>query len=228
MNIRLRFFIAGFFIGLAELLPGISGATVALMFGIYKKLIECISRLKDFDLLVPLILGMAIGVFGFSKIINFLFLSYRDLFELFMGIIMIYYGAHLFISNSKNSKRKELIVFLLLFFFSAGLGIFVGRLSGFNLSVSIFPVAVYGFIAFSFLLIPGISGSAFLLAIGIYPLIIESISNLNFSLLLPFGIGMFCSLLIMPRLIQKLLDIFDKYIFILFAGFIFGAGTSIV
>ena len=41
MNIRLRFLLAGFCIGLAELLPGISGATVALMFGIYKKLIEC-------------------------------------------------------------------------------------------------------------------------------------------------------------------------------------------
>ena len=51
MSIRLRFLLAGFCIGLAELLPGISGATVALMFGIYKKLIECISKLKDLDLL---------------------------------------------------------------------------------------------------------------------------------------------------------------------------------
>ena len=56
MSIRLRFLLAGFCIGLAELLPGISGATVALMFGIYKKLIECISKLKDLDLLVPLLL----------------------------------------------------------------------------------------------------------------------------------------------------------------------------
>ena len=54
MNMRLRFLIAGFCIGLAELLPGISGATVALIFGIYKKLIECISKLKDLDLLIPL------------------------------------------------------------------------------------------------------------------------------------------------------------------------------
>ena len=65
MNTRLRFLLAGFCIGLAELLPGISGATVALMFGIYKKLLECISKLKDLDLLVPLLLGMAVSVFGF-------------------------------------------------------------------------------------------------------------------------------------------------------------------
>ena len=46
MSIRLRFLLAGFFIGLAELLPGISGATVALMFGIYKKLIESHKKKK--------------------------------------------------------------------------------------------------------------------------------------------------------------------------------------
>ena len=95
MNIRLRFLLAGFCIGLAELLPGISGATVALMFGIYKKLIECISKLKDLDLLLPLLLGMAVGIFGFSKLINFLFLSYTNLFELFIGILMILSLIHI-------------------------------------------------------------------------------------------------------------------------------------
>ena len=68
MNIRLRFLLAGFCIGLAELLPGISGATVALMFGIYKKLIECISKLKDLDLLVPLLLGMAVSAVSYTHL----------------------------------------------------------------------------------------------------------------------------------------------------------------
>ena len=75
MNIRLRFLLAGFCIGLAELLPGISGATVALMFGIYKKLIECISKLKDLDLLLPLLLGMAVSIFGFSKPVSYTHLT---------------------------------------------------------------------------------------------------------------------------------------------------------
>ena len=58
MNIRLRFLLAGFCIGLAELLPGISGATVALMFGIYKKLLECIycsSKNIDKSIMSPMI-----------------------------------------------------------------------------------------------------------------------------------------------------------------------------
>ena len=172
MSIRLRFLLAGFCIGRAELLPGISGATVALMFGIYKKLIECISKLKDLDLLVPLLLGMAVSVFGFSKLINFLFLNYTNLFEFFIGILMIFYGAYLFLSNIQKSKRKELFFFSLLFVISVAIGVEIGNLSGLDASFGTFPLVVYGFIAFSFLLIPGISGSAFLLAIGIYPVII--------------------------------------------------------
>ena len=228
MNMRLRFLLAGFCIGLAELLPGISGATVALMFGIYKKLIECISKLKDLDLLLPLLLGMAVGVFGFSKLINFLFLSYTNLFELFIGILMIFYGAYLFLSNIQKSKRKELFFFSLLFVISVAVGVAIGDLFDFEASVDAFSLVAYGFIAFSFLLIPGISGSAFLLAIGIYQLIIGSVADLNLSLLLPFAIGMLLSLVTMPRLIEKLLSKFDKYIYMIFAGFILGAGSSII
>ena len=228
MNIRLRFLLAGFCIGLAELLPGISGATVALMFGIYKKLIECISKLRDLDLLVPLLLGMAVSVFGFSKLINFLFLNYTNLFEFFIGILMIFYGAYLFLSNIQKSKRKELFFFSLLFVISVAIGVAIGNLSGLDASVGSFPLVIYGFIAFSFLLIPGISGSAFLLAIGIYPLIIGSVADLNLLVLLPFATGMLFSLITMPKLIEKLLSNFDKNIYMIFAGFILGAGSSII
>ena len=228
MNIRLRFLLAGFCIGLAELLPGISGATVALMFGIYKKLIECISKLKDLDLLLPLLLGMAVGVFGFSKLINFLFLSSTNLFELFIGILMIFYGAYLFLTNIQKSKRKELFFFSLLFIISVAVGVAIGDLFDFEASVDAFSLVAYGFIAFSFLLIPGISGSAFLLAIGIYQLIIGSVADLNLSVLLPFAIGMLFSLFTMPRLIEKLLSKFDQNIYMIFAGFILGAGSSII
>ena len=228
MSIRLRFLLAGFCIGLAELLPGISGATVALMFGIYKKLIECISKLKDLDLLVPLLLGMAVSVFGFSKLINFLFLNYTNLMEFFIGILMIFYGAYLFLSNIQKSKRKELFFFSLLFVISVAIGVAIGNLSSLDASVGTFPLVIYGFIAFSFLLIPGISGSAFLLAIGIYPLIIGSVADLNLLVLLPFATGMLFSLISMPKLIETLLSKFDKNIYMIFAGFILGAGSSII
>jgi putative membrane protein len=69
MNEKIRYFIAGIFIGLSELLPGISGATVALMFGVYEKILTFLRKFKEFNLIIPLILGMILSVFAFSSLI---------------------------------------------------------------------------------------------------------------------------------------------------------------
>ena len=58
MKEKLRFFTAGIFIGVSELLPGISGATVALMFGVYEKILNFLSKFKDLNLMIPLFVGM--------------------------------------------------------------------------------------------------------------------------------------------------------------------------
>ena len=83
---------------------------------------------------------------------------------------------------------------------------------------------IFGFFACTFLLFPGISGSAFLLAVGIYPYIIGSISNLNFEVLVPFVFGMLIALLIMPTLINKAYEKYGKSILIFFGGLILAAG----
>jgi putative membrane protein len=87
-------------------------------------------------------------------------------------------------------------------------------------------LALFGFIACSFLLFPGISGSAFLLSVGAYPLIIGSISNLDFGILFPFGIGMLMALVLMPRLINKAYKKFGKSMLVFFGGLIFSAGMN--
>ena len=88
MTERLRFVIAGFFVGLAELLPGISGSTVAIAFKVYEKFILFLSNLKIsnfsfnfkklnqvffFDLIIPFFIAMAISVIFASKFILFLY-----------------------------------------------------------------------------------------------------------------------------------------------------------
>ena len=85
---------------------------------------------------------------------------------------------------------------------------------------------LFGFLACSFLLFPGISGSAFLLAVGIYPLMIGSISDLNFEILLPFFIGMIISFILMPRLIKKAYIRFGNMMLVFFGGLIFAAGID--
>ena len=222
MKEKARYFFAGLFIGLAELLPGISGATVALMFGVYEKLLSFINKLEGFNIIIPLIIGMIISVIGFSNVIAFLFENFESSFNLAIGVLMIGYGLVLCYQN-----LSKIFPSLLLFSLFALIGIAISEFLDSSVEVNNFLLIVYGFIAFSFLIIPGISGSAFLVAIGIYNLIIKAISDFDFSILVPFGIGMLISLMIIPRLIEKLISKYQHTILLLFAGIIFGSGLVI-
>ena len=227
MKEKIRYFIAGIFIGLSELLPGISGATVALMFGVYEKLLDFLRKFKNFNLILPLLFGMILSVFVFSSLINFLYETHTNTFNIFIALIMIGYGIFLVISTFLNEdidKGKK-------FFINLFVAILVGLyLATFHINVNQDPnlllLSLFGFIACSFLLFPGISGSAFLLSVGAYPLIIGSISNLDFGILFPFGIGMLMGLVLMPRLINKAYKKFGKSMLVFFGGLIFSAGMN--
>ena len=225
MKDQIRYFIAGIFIGISELLPGISGATVALMFGVYERILAFLTQLKGFSLIIPLLIGMILSVFLFSSLINYLYENFTDIFNILIAILMIGYGVFLII----NIYLKENISQGMSFYVTLFLAIFIGlSLSSFQMYSSEEPtmilLAILGFIACSFLLFPGISGSAFLLTVGVYTLIIQSIANLNFNVLLPFAIGMLASLILMPRLINKAYKKFGKSVLVFFGGLILTAG----
>ena len=215
MKEKLRFFMAGIFIGVSELLPGISGATVALMFGVYEKILNFLSKFKDLNLMIPLFVGMLLSVFVFSSIINFLYENYTNAFNLFIGILMIGYGLFLLVNTYLEEQINKGIIFYTVLALSFLIGYF---LSSFELIEYIEPnqvsLIIYGLIACSFLLFPGISGSAFSLSVGIYPLIIGSISNFNLNILFPFAMGMLIALVVMPRLINMVYEKFGRVILV--------------
>jgi len=229
MNEKIRYFIAGIFIGLSELLPGISGATVALMFGVYEKILTFLRKFKEFNLIIPLLLGMILSVFVFSSLINFLYENFTNLFNLLISLLMIGYGIYLVTNTYLNENINKGKSFYLNLFLAILIGL---SLSGFYISGYLyqepypFTLLVFGFVACSFLLFPGISGSAFLLSIGAYPLIIGSISNFNLEVLFPFGIGMLLAVTIMPRFINKAYSKYGKSILVFFGGLIFAAGIN--
>ena len=237
MSERLRFFVSGFFIGIAELLPGISGSTVAVAFGIYTKIIKILSniRIKNFsgnlseissrfhlDLLLLLISSMAFTVIFFSKLVLFFYTNFNDLFETFLAIIMIIIS--LFIVKDFISINKNILLFI-----STGLifGYAINLVPNLEISSNILFLTLIGFIAFSFFLVPGISGSAILVTLGQYRLIIEAVAELNFLTLIPFGIGCLISLYLMPKLISNLVDKYNEYLMCFFSGLIFIAGLNL-
>ena len=237
MNERLRFFVSGFFIGIAELLPGISGSTVAVAFGIYTKIIKILSniRIKNIsgnfsdissifrlDLLFLLISSMLVTVILFSKIVLYFYTNYNDLFENFLATIMILIS--LFVVKDFISINKNILLFI-------GLGLLFGylinQIPNLEISTNVLFLTLIGFIAFSFFLVPGISGSAILVTLGQYRLIIEAVAELHFFTLIPFGVGCLISLYLMPKLIDNLVDKYNKYLMSFFSGLIFIAGLNL-
>jgi putative membrane protein len=227
MKEKIRYFIAGIFIGLSELLPGISGATVALMFGVYEKLLDFLRKFKNFNLILPLLFGMILSVFVFSSLINFLYETHTNTFNIFIALIMIGYGIFLVITTFLNEDIDKGKIFFINLFLAILIGFYLASFhTNVNQELNPLLLALFGFIACSFLLFPGISGSAFLLSVGAYPLIIGSISNIDFGILFPFGIGMLMALVLMPRLINKAYKKFGKSMLVFFGGLIFSAGMN--
>lgn len=239
MNERIKFVLAGFCVGFAELLPGISGSTVAIFFGIYEKIIKALSAIKlknisfnlrklnqifNLDLMIPFIISMIISVLVFSKFILFLHNEFTSIFNIILGILMIAGGYII--------ARKELITFHIYrnYFFLIGLIVSyaLSNLSIDSIDTNLVNLIFAGFIAFSFFLIPGISGSAILLIFGFYKIIIESIAILNFTVLLPFAIGAFISLLTMPKIISYLFEKNRESIISFFGGLIIGTGIILI
>ena len=240
MTERLRFVIAGFFVGLAELLPGISGSTVAIAFKVYEKFILFLSNLKIsnfsfnfkklnqvffLDLIIPFFIAMAISVIFASKFILFLYSEYTNGFLIFLSFLMC--SISFLIAFRLKNEFKFNMNWIIYFLAGAIFAAMLNTISLVSNNPSFIVVVLIGFIAFSFFLLPGISGSAILLSIGVYEIIIGSIANMQLEILMPFAIGCLISLLIMPKIIIQLLSKNKLNIMIFFAALIFVSGVLI-
>lgn len=227
---------AGVFMGFAELIPGVSGSTIALLFKVYEHIIisakaltsiefwqNPIHEFKKYDLLsiIVLIIAMVLGVLLFSNAIVYVFENYTEAFNTVIGVIMLGISTYIVYRATSNKFSLNFISFLVV-------GLLIGYILGnFNFShseISIISVFLAGVIAFSFFIVPGISGSAILVALGLYEVIIKAIAELNLEILIPFGFGCLISLIVLPRLILKIYSNYKSSLDMFFAGLIFISG----
>jgi len=240
MTERLRFVTAGFFVGLAELLPGISGSTVAIAFKVYEKFILFLSNLKIsnfsfnfkklnqvffLDVIIPFFIAMAISVIFASKFILFLYSEYTNGFLIFLSFLMC--SISFLIAFRLKNEFKFNMNWIIYFLAGAIFAAMLNTISVISNNPSFIVFVLIGFIAFSFFLLPGISGSAILLSIGVYEIIIGSIANMQLEILMPFAIGCLISLFLMPKIINHLLSKYKLNIMIFFAALIFVSGVLI-
>ena len=236
MNHQIRYSLAGFCMGVAELIPGISGATVAVIFKIYPNLMTILSQLRlknlslnfslisqifQFRISLPLIFSMLTAIFLCSNLITFLIKNYEQLFLSLLGWLMMFLSIYVADFFRASFKRINLVIFLIL-------GILIGYiLQEVNIgSEEVTPLYLFmsGLIAFSFFLIPGISGSAILVVLGVYSPVIQAIANFNLLFLFPFALGCLISLLILPKIIVSLYAKYEQSLMYIFSGLIFSSG----
>ena len=240
MSQQIKYAIAGFCMGLAELIPGVSGSTIAVVFKIYKNLMSIFSELKwsnaslnisqlsqnfQLKLFFPLIGSMLLSIILFSKAIDYLIQNYEEVFFDVLGWLMIILSIQVANFLISAFEKPLLLVFA---FLGIGIGFFLNGLAiDFETPGTVYLFAC-GLLAFSFFLIPGISGSAILVILGVYGLVIQSISQLNLGILLPFGLGCVVSLLLLPKFILAAYLKYEDKLLFLFAGLIFISGYSLI
>lgn len=223
--------------GAADVVPGVSGGTIAFITGIYEELIDSI-RAVDIAALRALFVR---GPKRFWQTINGTFL-------LTLGSGIVLSVATLARAVSYGLERYPVLVWSFFFGLIAASVIYIGRqLGDFNRSVVIALIAgvavaliialaprahieatplvvfIAGMIAISAMILPGISGSFILLLMGLYAQMITAISQLNVPLLIAFGAGCLCGLMAFSRLLSWLLHRHRQPILALLTGFLAGS-----
>lgn len=198
----IRLFLKGFIIGLGKIIPGVSGALFACIFGVYETILDFLSNprliIKKYNILLPIFLGIFFAILFASNIISYLLeYYYKGSMAFFVG--MMSNGVISLIKKCQGiylSKKEicciilinTLIIFLMFVPFNYNPIISVGV---FRDIISLFLCGVLDAIA---TIIPGISGTALLMLVGYYEVIIESISNIYLPVLIPFLTGLFVGL----------------------------------
>ena len=219
----------GVFIGVANIIPGVSGGTIALSMGVYEKIISAINNIKkDFKNSIKTLLPYGIGVVLGIVILSFVIEFCLDKFELptlmaFVGLILG--GLPPIIARVENEKFK--ITHLISFLLFAAI-IIVPTLIANDINVtreltfgigSILIMFGLGILAAGSMVVPGVSGSMMLMMLGYYDVIlgnvtsfIKALTSLDMntmltccSALVPFGFGVLAGIVITAKIIEKLL-----------------------
>lgn len=242
----------GMVIGIANIIPGVSGGTMMVAMGIYDKLIHCITHLfKEFKksllFLLPIGVGMAIAIIGGSLGIEMLFEKFPVQTNLmFIGLILGGLPAIWKKVKGNSIRGGHILAFLVFFILVAGLALLgerEGNAADLSLSIiSIIKLFAVGVIAAATMVIPGVSGSMMLLLMGYYNPILTTINDFlgalvsfdwngiltGIGILLPFGIGVIVGIFAIAKVIEFVFNKFPLYAYWAIIGLIVASPIAIV
>lgn len=237
--------VKGACMGAADVIPGVSGGTIAFITGIYDDLIGSLNsinktalqlffsgRFKEFwkhingNFLLSLFCGILISVLSLAGLMQYLLENHPiQTWAFFFGLIV---ASSIFILRGIDGWNLKTILFLV---FGVILGIVVCTLSPTTTPDALWFIFLSGAIAICSMILPGISGSFILLILGKYQYIMSTISGLtsgeaigeNLLVLCVFAVGAVCGILAFSRFLHWLLGKYNKETLIVLAGFIIGS-----
>lgn len=242
--------LSGFCIGIADTIPGVSGATIALIIGIYEDLITSIKKL-NIKFLIPILIGVVIGwLFGVEMVVPASEKYPLHVAALFCGLILASVPRP--IKECKERGLKQILSGALGFSITVIITVYAAGVGEITLADNLSPwyVFICGFFALAAMAMPGISGSMVLLIMGAYfaimgavrtfahgffgslaDLSLESIFGLfeteEFFILLIFGLGAILGLLTSIFAISSVIKEHRDTVLPFFVGMIFGSLSAV-
>ena len=238
MKKYLKLFTKGLAMGAANVIPGVSGGTVALITGIFEKLIESIksfdltalkllltgkfrelARHINLDFLLAVFSGVAISILTLARVFDFLFKSYPIyIWSFFFGLIL---ASVYFVGKTVEKWRLSVVISLLV---GTAFAFAVSVLNPASENSSIVYLFICGIIAACSMILPGLSGSFVLILLGNYQLVmIDSINDLNFMVLIPVVLGAVIGLMAFSHVLSWVFKKFKDQTIALLTGFILGS-----
>lgn len=247
----IKIILKGMIMGIANIIPGVSGGTLAVSMGIYDKLIHSVTHLfKEFKesmkFLIPMFLGMGIALVGLSFIIEPAFEHFPLQTNcLFVGLIVGGLPAVYKEVKGKGMKASYIIPFLVFFAVVVGMAA-MGESEGMAADLTfrfmtVIKLFIIGIIASATMVIPGISGSMMLLLLGYYNPVIAAIKNFatalavfdvqgilqGCSVLVPMGIGIVVGIFAIAKLIEVVLKKYPVHAYWGIIGLILASPVAI-
>lgn len=248
----LKLIFQGMAVGIANIIPGVSGGTMMVAMGLYDKLIHSITHLKSefkqaLKLLVPIFLGAGIAIVGLSRLFEYLLENHPIPTNFaFCGLIA---GSLPFIVKKVKGHTVtigKLIPFLLFFgvvILMAIMGEEAGTAADVSLSIlNVVKLFAVGVIAAATMVVPGVSGSMILMLLGYYDVILMLINDfvdavLAFNpseifrlviILAPFGIGVIVGIFLIAKLIEFIFAKAEVHAYYAIIGLILASPTAIL
>ena len=235
---NIRIFIKGFIVGFGKIMPGVSGSVLAIILGVYERLIASFSSLKELKKNAKFMFFIGIGimlaiVLG-SNVIKYLLTNYY-LKTIMFFVGMVIPGAFPLLKNVKNEdiSIKRVLICTAIFTFLVILntaGFSSNAIEGESYFHEFLSLVMCGLLDAASTIIPGISGTAILMILGYYERIITSLADIltmsdflrSISVLIPFFIGMGIGVVLTSKLITYLFRTnraFTYMLIIVFASF---------